>query len=86
MKKLVLVFLFFLPGLIAFACPVCEKQQPKILQGITHGAGPGSQWDYIIVWIAVIIVLATLFYSIKWLINPGENSPAHIKQSILNTE
>lgn len=86
MKKLVLVFLFFLPGFIAFACPVCEKQQPKILQGITHGAGPGSQWDYIIVWIAVIIVLATLFYSIKWLINPGENSPAHIKQSILNTE
>ncbi|MEJ7778920.1 MAG: hypothetical protein WKF68_04960 [Daejeonella sp.] len=86
MKKLVLVFIFFLPGLIAFACPVCEKQQPKILQGITHGAGPGSQWDYIIVWIGVIIVLATLFYSIKWLIKPGENSPAHIKQSILNAE
>ena len=33
----------------AIACPVCEKQQPKILQGITHGSGPQSNWDYIII-------------------------------------
>lgn len=70
----------------SFACPACEKQQPKILQRITHGAGPGSNWDYVIIWVAVVIVLFTLFFSVKWLIHPGEQSHSHIKRLILNTE
>lgn len=86
MKKIILLLLFCLPGLIAFACPACEKQQPKLLKGITHGAGPGSQWDYVIVSIIALIVLVTLFYSVKWLFKPGEKSPNHIKQFILTAE
>jgi len=70
----------------SFACPACEKQQPKILQGITHGGGPGSNWDYVIVWVAVVIVLFTLFFSLRWLIHPGEQSHSHIKRLILNNE
>ena len=70
----------------ALACPVCEKQQPKVLRGVTHGAGPQSQWDYVIVWIGVVIVLLTLFYSLKWIIRPGERSTSHIKQHILNAD
>lgn len=70
----------------SFACPACEKQQPKILAGITHGGGPGSNWDYLIIWIAVAIVLFTLFFSLKWLIRPGEQSHNHIKRLILNNE
>ena len=79
--------MFFLcPALAVLACPVCEKQQPKILRGITHGVGPQDNWDYIIVWTMVVIVAFTLFFSIKWLIRPGERSQTHIKRLILNNE
>lgn len=68
------------------ACPVCERNQPKIFRGITHGAGPESKWDYVIVSITAIIVLLTLFFSVKWIIKPGEKSKEHIKRFILNNE
>lgn len=66
-----------------FACPVCERNQPKVLRGIVHGAGPESNWDYISIWFTIIIALITLFYSLKWLIKPGEKNTDHIKYSIL---
>lgn len=69
-----------------FGCPACEKQQPKIFQGLTHGGGPDGFTDYIIIGITVLIVLVTLFLSIKWLINPGERKANHIKQLILNID
>ena len=65
------------------SCPVCERNQPKLLRGVVHGIGPQSNWDYIIVWFAIIITLITLFYTIKWLIKPDEMSQSHIKYSIL---
>ena len=86
MKKSCLILLSTFSGFIAKACPVCEKQQPEVLKGIAHGAGPGSQWDYVIVWVAVIIVAVTLFYSLKWLIRPGEKAQGHIKQIIVNAD
>lgn len=80
-----MLVLFWLQGIgIAFACSVCEKQQPKILRGITHGAGPEGKFDYIIIWIMVAITMATLYYSVKWLVRPGEKSSSHIKRCILN--
>ncbi len=84
LKKAVLALLFSFGSVVALACPACEKQQPKILQGITHGTGPESQWDYAIVWVIVVITLLTLFYSVKWMIRPGEKNADHIKQFILN--
>jgi hypothetical protein len=84
MKKIILAASLLVMSLATFACSVCEKQQPKILRGITHGAGPQSNWDYLIISVTAIIVLATLFFSVKWLAKPGEKSPAHIKQLILN--
>lgn len=86
MKKYILIGILLLVEFTVLACPVCEKQQPAILKGITHGAGPDSQWDYLIVIIAVAGTLLTLFYSVKWLIRPGEKSADHIKQFILNNE
>lgn len=68
------------------ACPACKRQQPRLLQGITHGAGPGSQWDYVIVCVALALTVMVLFYSVKWMIRPGEQAPDHIKQFILNHE
>jgi hypothetical protein len=70
----------------AAACPACERQQPAILRGITHGSSPQGNLDYIIVWVAVVIVAATLFFSVKWLLFPGEQSAGHIKRFILNDE
>lgn len=82
--KIILILTFLFQTAAAYACPVCDKQQPKILQGITHGAGPQSNWDYLIVWAAVIIVLITLFYTVKWLIRPGEKGDEHIKRMVIN--
>ncbi len=84
MKKYLAIFVILFISVTTIACPVCEKQQPKILQGITHGAGPQSNWDYLIISVTAVIVLVTLFYSIKWLLRPGEKSVTHIKHSILN--
>jgi hypothetical protein len=75
---------FLTTGMQALACPVCERQQPKLLKGITHGAGPQTNWDYLIISIAAAIVLVTLFLSVKWLLRPGEKSKTHIKYSVLN--
>jgi len=65
------------------ACPVCEKQQPKLLRGITHGPGPQSNWDWVIVSAMLLVTVIVLFYSIKFLLKPGERNDGHIKQSIL---
>lgn len=67
-----------------WACPTCNKQQPKITQGLTHGAGPQSNWDWVIIAIITVITLLTLVYSLKYLIKPGEKNGNHIKRSILN--
>lgn len=83
-KSLILICLLFI-RLTALACPVCDQRQPKILRGITHGAGPESNWDYVIIITAAVIVVFTLFYSVKWLIKPGELSDDHIKRFILTS-
>ena len=82
----------YLLGVVLFlqvpvlACPACKRQQPRLLQGITHGTGPGSQWDYVIVCAALALTVLVLYYSVKWMIRPGEQTPDHIKQFILNHE
>jgi hypothetical protein len=84
MKKSIFITLISLFSVGLFACPVCEKQQPKILQGIAHGAGPDSNVEYGIVIGMSIIVLITLFYSVKYLVQPKETDTNHIKRNILN--
>lgn len=84
MKKYIVFASFLIIGFISNACPVCERNQPKVLRGIVHGSGPDSNWDYVSVWITGIIAIITLFYTIKWLIKPGEKNKEHIKYSVLN--
>ena len=69
--------------LASFACEVCDRNQPKLLKGIAHGAGPQSNWDYVSIGITTIIAVYALIYSTKWLIKPNENDTNHIKYSIL---
>ncbi len=86
MKKSILFIALMLTHIVSIACEVCKKQQPKILSGITHGAGPQSDWDYVIVGVTTLIVVVSLFYSIKWIVRPGEREREHIKHSIFNME
>lgn len=87
MKKLsALIVLLLIQNSYALACTVCKSQQPKALQGITHGTGPGGTLDYIIVGGAAVIVLATLILSIRFLVRPGETDPNHIKNLIISDE
>lgn len=82
--KLVVAFTGVLFFSAVSACPVCERANEKKIFGIAvHGTAPDSQWDYLIVYVIIIITILTLFYSIKWLIKPGEKSNAHIKHIIL---
>ena len=69
-----------------YACPVCERNQSKVLQGISHGASPEYQWDYAIVALVTTIVVLTLILSISYLLKPGEKNLHHIKKTILNQE
>lgn len=84
MKKISLLFLLMTFQLAAMACPVCEKQQPALLKGISHGTGPQNTVDYLIVWATAIIVLLTLIFSVKYLLKPGEKDVNHIKNTVLN--
>ena len=81
--KSLLTLIIILFSQTIWACPVCDKQQPKITQGITHGAGPQSNWDWVIIGIMTVITILSLVYSIKYLIKPGEKNADHIKKSIL---
>jgi hypothetical protein len=83
-KQTISTLAAFLIFLSANACPVCEKQQPRILRGITHGTGPQSNWDWLIVAIVAAIALFTLFQSVRYLVSPGEKNRDHIKHSILS--
>lgn len=82
-KLLIIGFLALIVGSLN-ACPVCERNQPKYLKGVVHGAGPENNWDYLIMWAVIAIVLLTLIYSVKLLFKPKELEPSHIKQAILN--
>lgn len=85
MKRLAVSLLALLLAFPTWACEVCEKQQPAILKGISHGTGPQSGWDMPIIYFSGVIVLVTLIFSVKFLVKPNEDAQDHIKRSILNT-
>lgn len=82
-KSIFLTVILLLLNGVMFACPTCEKNQPKITQGLTHGTGPDSNWDWVIVSVILLITLLTLFFSVKYLIRPGEKNNDHIKHLII---
>lgn len=88
-KYFILSFVLFTGILLSYsqpaiACATCGAQQPKLLRGITHGPGPGSNWDYLIVGVMVFITLYTLYATIKCILRPKEKDSSHIKRIILN--
>lgn len=86
MRKFHLVLLVFFASVVqAIACEVCKRNQPELLQDISHGTGPQADSEYYIIGGAVLVVLFTLIYSVKYLLKPGERSPEHIKNMILKS-
>ena len=80
-KKIQIMAVLLLASMVeSLACTVCKSQQPKSLEGITHGTGPSGGWDYMIMALSVVIVLYTLFKSIRLIIKPGEKNVEHIKK------
>lgn len=84
MKRYIILLLMLILKLDVMACEACKKQQPAGFGGITHGAGPDSNWDYLIVFVMVVITLYVLVATIKCFIKPGEKNEEHIKRMILN--
>ncbi len=85
MKKIITVVLLYLSSAVsALACTVCKKNQPALLEGITHGTGPESEWDYLIVMVTVAVVIGTLLLSVRLLVKPNESEQNHIKRSVIN--
>ncbi|MEX2380507.1 MAG: hypothetical protein WD530_07170 [Vicingaceae bacterium] len=82
-KRIALSLVFFFQFFTAIACDVCQNNQPKGLENISHGSGPDSQWDMVIIWTAAIIVVLTLIFSLKYLIKPNEKAKDHIKNIVL---
>jgi hypothetical protein len=85
-KRILVVVVFLFANGVTMACEVCKKQQPKVLRGITHGAGPQSDWDYVVVWGMVIVVMISFFYAMKFILRPGERGSEHIKRNIFNLD
>ena len=81
--KTLLMLLFIGLSNFVFACAACEKQQPKITRGFTHGIGPQSNWDWVIVAVITVIKLLTFLFSIKFLIKTREKKNDHNKQKKL---
>lgn len=71
--------------LTAGACDKCVQTQSRILRAVSHGSGPESKWDLLIVSLVAALVVVTLFYSVKCLIVPGEKSKEHIKNLIVTS-
>ncbi len=85
--RYLITFLLLIAYQFSSACELCEKRQPKITAGFTHGVGPDSNWDWVNISIITLFTLITLYLSIKYLVKPGEKNKDHIKRSILtNTE
>ncbi len=84
MKKLLIILFSLAMNITAFACPACQKQQPKLFAGVTHGTGPDSNFDYVLVVATILMVLVTLYYSVKWLVHPRETNSDHIKRTVIN--
>ncbi len=83
--SLIVMIALWLPvSFSAIACDACKKQQPKLLQGITHGGGPDSNWDYLIVSAMVIITLYSLYATIRCVVKTKDKNHQDIKNIIFN--
>ncbi len=71
---------------VAKACEACNQRQPKLLQGITHGSGPESWWDYVVVVFMLMVTVYSFYATVKCLMRPNEKKYKNIKNFILTEQ
>lgn len=92
MRKSRKIFLLFVSTTLsvlpqaAIACEACQRQQPRITRGLTHGTGPESNWDWLIVSGVTLITVVTFVLAVRYLARPGEKNVTHIKNIITALE
>ena len=86
MKWAILITFLVFQSPILMACEACNKNQPKLLQGITHGAGPEGWWDYFVVVIMVVVTIYSLYATIKCFVVTKEVKYKSIKNLIVTQE
>ena len=85
MKSVSIISVATLLSTGSFACELCQRGQSKFVKAVSsHGQGPDSNWDYIFVVGTALIVLLTLFYSVKYLLSPKEGGAEHIKSLVID--
>ena len=55
----------------------------------SHGGGSGTRpapYEYVLVGLAIVGMLWTLYLAVRYTLRPGEDRPDHIKRSILDDE
>lgn len=70
MKKNLLLLVSLLVSLPIWACPVCDKRQPKGFAGITHGVGPSGVFDYLMLYGSILVVVLTAGLFIRFALWP----------------
>lgn len=79
-KNLFTLLAILLAALPALACPLCAKNQPKGFANITHGAGPGGPFDYVMLYGSIVVVVLTLGLFLRFLLRPeGHRNQARRK-------
>ncbi|OOQ57826.1 hypothetical protein BC343_13685 [Mucilaginibacter pedocola] len=85
MRKYIVTIPVILVSGTAFGCDACKKQQ-SFFTGISHGRGPESTWDYLIVALMVIVTLYVLFAALNCMFRPYENHRSHIKYTFIESD
>lgn len=86
LPKQALSLILTLFSVYAAACDACKLQQPEVTKEWTHGTGPESDWDWFIVGIVILITVLAFYYSVKYLVSPGEKDKHHIKYTVFSDE
>lgn len=69
-KQLLWLLASLFISLPLWACPVCDKRQPKGFAGITHGVGPSGTFDYLMLYGAILVVALTFGLFLRFLLWP----------------
>lgn len=81
--KYFITTVFLMIGSFIKACPVCDRNKAnQITLGLTHGAGPGNSWEWLIIIGMVLITLLALFLAIKFFIKPDNKERSEFKKII----
>ncbi len=83
-KKLLLLLASLFVSLPLWACPVCEKRQPKGFAGITHGVGPGGAFDYLMLYGSILVVALSFGLLLRFALWP-ESAHNLIRRRQLST-